>query len=128
MTEPYILVDGSEKSKENPNSSQLHEDVLQLHPTQLTVPLTPDDVLLDQRQLLDVVLNPRAPIIPETVQLGPSVQNLNQALAELQPHGERDDQDQHRDNAVDEQQQGRPRRITRSFVNYKELNSFGKKR
>ena len=46
----------------------------------LSNPTSPSEVVLDRAQNLNRVLNPRVPILPELVNLGPQVQVLDQAL------------------------------------------------
>ena len=46
----------------------------------LSNPTSPFNIDLDARQNLAHVLDPQAPIIPEVVELGPRVQNLDLAL------------------------------------------------
>ena len=48
-------------------------------------PTSPSEVILDRVQNLQHVLNPRIPILPELVNLGPQVQVLNQALSHETP-------------------------------------------
>ena len=49
----------------------------------LSDPTSPYNVNLNARQNLANVLDPRAPIIPEVVELGPRVQNLDLALEHI---------------------------------------------
>ena len=46
----------------------------------LSNPTSPFNLRLNERQVLENVLNPNAPLVPELVELGPRVQNLAQAL------------------------------------------------
>ena len=72
-------------------------------------PSSPSDVALSRRQNLNRVLNPRIPLVPEAVNLGPGAQLLHHALPPAQT----------------------PRRSVRNSskakVDYRELNSKGKK-
>ena len=47
-------------------------------------PTTPSQVVLNERQRLENVLNPRNPIVPEAVAMNQEVQRLDQALDEHQ--------------------------------------------
>ena len=73
-------------------------------------PTSPYNVNLNARQNLANVLDPRAPIIPEVVELGPRVQNLNLALEH-----------------VGQGTQRRSARVgTKDPVNYKKLHNEGR--
>ena len=75
----------------------------------LSNPTSPYNLQLNQRQFLNNVLNPNAPLVPELVDLGPRVQNLEQALATAENNETR-----------------RSARI-KPTVDYRELHSRGKK-
>ena len=74
-------------------------------------PTSPSDIILDRAQNLENILNPRIPIVAETVALGPEVQRLDQVLNQ-----------NHNDIVA-------TRRSTRQKpeVDYKHLNTFGRK-
>ena len=76
----------------------------------MSAPVTPNQVLPNEAQLLHMVLPINNPIVPEVVQLGPQVQRFAQVLAD--PH------------VV---QQARPRRSTRSNIDYAKYNETGDK-
>ena len=73
----------------------------------LSLPTTPSQVTLHEPQILERVLPRHAPVVPETVQMGPQVQLLDRALDEL------------RHNNV------RPRRSTRRNIDYEKFNETG---
>ena len=47
-------------------------------------PTSPSQVVLNERQGLENILNPRNPIVPETVAMNQEVQRVDQALDEFQ--------------------------------------------
>ena len=50
----------------------------------LSNPTSPYNVQLNERQILNNILNPNAPLVPELVDLGPRVQNLEQAIEQAE--------------------------------------------
>ena len=74
-------------------------------------PTSPSSVTLNQVQNLNTVLNPNAPIHPEVVNLGPQVQNLDQALEVIES---------------DDNQRRRSSRNAKK-VDYKKLHNFGRR-
>ena len=92
-------------------------------PEILLNPTAQEDVILNRRQLLQQSLPLRTPIVPEAVQLGPGVLNLQLALDQVNTLN--DLNDEHEDN-IDEES-GRPRRSTRLEINYVKYDRTGEK-
>ena len=89
----------------------------------------PNQVIPNQCQHLNRVLQPRMPLVPDAVQLGPEVQDLTHALEVIKP--ELVDQEQlqppqdgHVQGAL---HQALPRRSTRLDIDYEQFNSYGDK-
>ena len=75
-----------------------------------SLPVSPSEVILDRRQVLDIVLPPRAPVVPEAVNLN-QVQRLNAVL----------------DQAQSSSSTGRPRRSNRKQIDYAKFNETGER-
>ena len=86
---PKLKRNNAIRLKQNPLLQSLSEPRitrLMLHSNRLSVsnPNSPSSVALDRVQNLENILNPNAPLVPEAVNLGPRVQNFNQALANVE--------------------------------------------
>ena len=73
-----------------------------------SMPNSPSEVILDRRQVLDIVLPPRAPVVPEAVNLD-QVQRLDAVLDQVQNSSRR------------------PRRSNRKRIDYAKFNETGER-
>ena len=80
-TEPRLRRSNAMRTKERPIVEIDPESEPRVTRRMLSNPTSPYNLQLNQRQILNNVLNPNAPLVPELVDLGPRVQNLEQALA-----------------------------------------------
>ena len=108
-TEPRLRRSNAMRTKERPIVENDPDSEPRVTRRMLSDPTSPYNLQLNQRQFLNNVLNPNAPLVPELVDLGPRVQNLQQALATAENNDAR-----------------RSARI-KPTVDYREINVWGKK-
>ena len=121
------------RKKENDKPTQQSGDDLTDAENTRRIPKTPDEVHLQEVQLLHHVLPAHTPIVPEAVHLGPNVLNHHLALDRINLPDNPDIQPDAPvvpahvpDDLNEDLVRSRPRRSTRLSIDYKVFNKTGK--